>query len=232
VVEASVKQVESQVYNKFRIFDTSVLPFDVGVETFTQFNLSLSLGLYNLFAIIYSYGTTLPVPYYMGVVPCMQINFATDVKKETTQYTVDSLDILLGVIGGFSGLIWSIMGCCVGGYETFRQETEQLESFYSSDKNVKSAEIFAASPDHPENRDAHQQGNGMLAKVKLEFEGRQEYQYLYCDHFTAWLLSFFECFCKNSKCLRKRVDRLNFHNECVDLLTGETDIVNMVRTLR
>jgi len=124
------------------------------------------------------------------------------------------------------------MGFCVGGYESFRQETEQLDSFYSSDKNVKSAEIHTDDHDSSQGHDAEHQGNDMFSKVKHEFDGRQEYQYLYCDHFSAWLLSFFECFCKNSKCLRKRVDRMNFHNECVDLLTGETDIVNMVRSLR
>jgi len=31
VLDTSIKQVESKVYNRFRVFDTSVLPFDVGV---------------------------------------------------------------------------------------------------------------------------------------------------------------------------------------------------------
>ena len=70
------------------------------------------------------------------------------------------------------------MGFCVGGYESFRQETEQLDSFYSSDKNVKSAEIHTDDHDSSQGHDAEHQGNDMFSKVKHEFDGRQEYQYL------------------------------------------------------
>jgi len=72
----------------------------------------------------------------------------------------------------------------------------------------------------------------MNVKIKNEFDGRKEYEYLYCDHFIAWVLSFCECCCKNAPCFKRRLERFNFHKECVELLQGEIDIVSIIRTLR
>ena len=36
------------------------------------------------------------------------------------QWTVTSFDAFLGLIGGFIGLIWSIIHWIMGGYEEFR----------------------------------------------------------------------------------------------------------------
>jgi hypothetical protein len=48
---------------------------------------------------------------------------------------------MLGIIGGFSGLVWSIIGFFLGGYESFKQDISLLENFYSADKRIKENEI-------------------------------------------------------------------------------------------
>ena len=37
-----------------------------------------------------------------------------------TEWTVKSLDLVLGLIGGFVGLIWDSLGFVFGGYESFK----------------------------------------------------------------------------------------------------------------
>lgn len=131
-----------------------------------------------------------------------------------------------------------MVGCCVGGYSQHRQETEQLESFYTVDKKIHSnyidddngilRETVSSHDSSSDNEDAPP----MSYKVKSEFEGRKDYYYTYFDHKLASFLSCFACCCQSSRCVRKRVERLNMHHECVESLTGETDIVTIIRNLR
>jgi len=89
------------------------------------------------------------------------------------KYAIDSLDLILGVVGGFAGLVWSTFSCCIGGYESFRQETEQLESFYSSGKRIKSHSIVGEEEDTNTGDNEGEHGpENMAARINKEFEGR------------------------------------------------------------
>jgi hypothetical protein len=46
------------------------------------------------------------------------------------------LDVILGVIGGLSGLIWQFSGLFIGDYEDFKKNVSLLKSFYTIDKNA------------------------------------------------------------------------------------------------
>jgi hypothetical protein len=89
-----------------------------------QFNSVFGFGILNEFTLLLNYLPAFWVQFMQKSAPAMSLNFNNNVKTTKITYNIDSLDLLLGVIGGFSGLIWSIMGCCVGGYSTHRQETE------------------------------------------------------------------------------------------------------------
>ena len=45
------------------------------------------------------------------------------------------MDALLGLIGGFTGLIWMITEYMVGGYENFRFSQEIISEIYSTTAN-------------------------------------------------------------------------------------------------
>jgi hypothetical protein len=49
--------------------------------------------------------------------------------------------MILGIIGGFSALVWQIFGICFSGYDTYHLEEELLNKFYSTENNVKSKGI-------------------------------------------------------------------------------------------
>ena len=45
---------------------------------------------------------------------------------------MSSIDILLGLIGGFVGLIWDLLGYTLGGYESFKFSTALISEIYST----------------------------------------------------------------------------------------------------
>lgn len=49
-----------------------------------------------------------------------------------TEWTVSSLDVVLGVIGGFVGLIWDVLGFSLGGYQAFKFNTALMAGLYTT----------------------------------------------------------------------------------------------------
>ena len=44
-------------------------------------------------------------------------------RKIQTEWTITSFDLVLGLIGGFVGLIWDSLGFLLGNYESFKFNT-------------------------------------------------------------------------------------------------------------
>jgi len=73
----------------------------------------------------------------------------------------------------------------------------------------------------------------MFEKELLEgLEGRKAYKYNYNSFWIAGCLKDYCCCFKNMDCHKKRVERLDLHDESVNRMQTETDIVGMVRSLR
>ena len=51
-------------------------------------------------------------------------------RQHDSQFTRNSLDIVLGIVGGFVGLIWGGLSLIVGGYETFKLENSLIGAIY------------------------------------------------------------------------------------------------------
>ena len=45
-------------------------------------------------------------------------------------WSINSLDLVLGVIGGLSGLIWSLLAMVFGGYESFKYQNSLISAVY------------------------------------------------------------------------------------------------------
>ena len=51
-----------------------------------------------------------------------------------TQWTIDSIDLILGFIGGMAGVIWAILAFMLGSYQNFAFENSMIQNFYSVGK--------------------------------------------------------------------------------------------------
>ena len=49
-----------------------------------------------------------------------------------TTWSVNSIDIVLGLIGGFIGLIWDMLGYTIGGYQSFKFSTALISELYTT----------------------------------------------------------------------------------------------------
>ena len=47
-------------------------------------------------------------------------SFVQSRKYQNTEWTITSFDIVMGLIGGFVGLIWDGLGYWLGNYESFK----------------------------------------------------------------------------------------------------------------
>ena len=46
------------------------------------------------------------------------------------EWSVESLDIVLGLVGGFSGIVWSALGYLLMGYQNFKYENSLIGSIF------------------------------------------------------------------------------------------------------
>ena len=68
--------------------------------------------------------------------PVFQVQYEYGNKSTEIEYDCLTLDIILGVIGGFAGLIWQFFGLVTSNYEEFKKNTSLLKSFYSVDRDA------------------------------------------------------------------------------------------------
>ena len=52
------------------------------------------------------------------------------------EWVIQSLDIVLGLVGGFTGLLWSATAMILGGYETFKFESSLIGALYKTAPEV------------------------------------------------------------------------------------------------
>ena len=108
-----------------------------------------------------------------------------------TTWSVQSLDIVLGLIGGFVGLIWGLLGYSLGGYESFKFSTALISEIYSTtDKSRMRRDLVPTT-----HADA-------CTDLKKGLETQARYEYCYREYFCTWLL--LKLLCCFKSCLSKR----------------------------
>ena len=114
-----------------------------------------------------------------------------------SEWGVDSLDILLGVIGGFTGLIWDLLDYLLGGYQSFRFTSSLIGEIYSTTASERMRS--GAEPDN---------GDDAMADFHKSLETHSQYQYLYGEYvFASWMKALCCCF-KQKPWYRKHLKRL------------------------
>ena len=106
---------------------------------------------------------------------------------------------MLGIIGGFSGLVWGVLGLLLGSYESFRQDVSLLESFYSADDRIRDTEIYSG---RFIKKNIDYKGN-----LQAELQNRTRYTYSYWSYAKANFIRNFFCCCA----CKQRLNRLKLH---------------------
>jgi hypothetical protein len=92
-------------------------------------------------------------------------------KTFSVEYTIDTFDVMLGLIGGFYGLIVSMFGFCISGYQDFNKENDLIRQFYSTEKEVMLNRI-GEPPKRSNDGSEYDQ-------IKAELMARTQYEYTF-----------------------------------------------------
>ena len=114
---------------------------------------------------------------------------ATEQYQET--WAVESIDIVLGLVGGFSGILWSLLAMVFGGYETFKLENSLIGSIYPTSPHA-GEESRGADFIESETK-----ARSEMMKIIAE---RGKYFYSYTDYLVSSLArTFCGCCCSTDK---------------------------------
>ena len=123
--------------------------------------------------------------------------FVQDRVYYETEWAIVAADAVFGIIGGFIGLIWSLLALCLGGYESFKMtEAFIREIYFINDKDIINYWNV------PNNFDE------ALGNLSKNIKSRERYSYSYLEYSCSRFLECFSCCCKDVKCHKLRMKRL------------------------
>ena len=143
--------------------------------------------------------------------------------KQTWAY--ESLDLVLGLVGGLAGVVWSVLNYLLGDYEQFKYENSLIGKIYPT-----SPKVHDESDDVDGNKisDERQAKDAML-RIVAE---RGKYFYNYSEYWLAGALNYCGCCCKNKPWYKRNMEKLKRHESASEMLSEEVDIIKFIYVLR
>ena len=132
-----------------------------------------------------------------------------------------SLDVVLGVAGGFTSLLWVASSILLGSYETFKLKNSLIGAVYPVSPTNDSEKGAHATPNN------EQEASDAMIYTVAE---RGKYFYNYSKYLLVLLFRFFCCFtcCLASAWHKRRVSKLERHEKASERLANEIDIVKLL----
>ena len=144
------------------------------------------------------------------------------------QWSIDSLDIVLGVVGGFSGVVWSFLALIFGGYETFKFENSLIGAVYpTSPQDMPSWDDGADD----EGGAGLKEQNAKRAMMRTVAE-RGKYFFNYSEYLVSLIIRSVCCCCHRGPWFKRRIKKLERHEAASQRLADEIDIIKLLSTQR
>ena len=67
-------------------------------------------------------------------------------KQVNQQWSINSLDIVLGLVGGLAGIVWGLMALVFGPYEAFKLENSMISAVYPTAPDMHSDISNSSTP--------------------------------------------------------------------------------------
>ena len=145
------------------------------------------------------------------------------VHKQTWAY--ESLDLVLGLVGGLAGVVWSVLSYLLGDYEQFKYQNSLIGKIYPTSPKVKDEE------DDDEGNKISDERQARDAMLRIVAE-RGKYFYNYSEYLCAGALRYCSCCCKNKPWYKRHMEKLKRHDAASEKLSEEIDIIKFIYVLR
>lgn len=135
---------------------------------------------------------------------------------------------MLGVVGGFSGVVWSFLALLFGSYETFKFENSLIAAVYPT-----SPQEMPSWDD-----DADNDGRAILKEQKAKrammrtVAERGKYFFNYSEYLMSLLLRSVCCCCQRGVWFKRRMKKLERHEAASQRLADEVDIIKLLSMQR
>ena len=125
---------------------------------------------------------------------------------------------MLGLVGGFSGIIWASLSFVLGGYELFKLENSLIRAVYRTSPESARANF---SNSKSEINDEIKAKRAMMQTVA--HQGKCYYSYP--DYCISIIMRALCCCCRHKGCIGRRMKKLERYEIASSRLAHEVDIV-------
>ena len=144
----------------------------------------------------------------------MQMLFYQSRVQHNEEWSIQSIDLVLGLVGGLYGIIWGTLLILMENYETFKLENSLIGSIYPT-----SPQSDVPPTDEPRAKQA-------MYRTVSE---RGKYFYGYSEYWCISFLNKFCCCCfRSSSWFDMKMKRLQRHEAASKQLADEIDIVKLL----
>lgn len=138
------------------------------------------------------------------------------------QFARYSLDLILGLVGGFVSIIWGVLGYMINPYETFMFLNSLIGNMYPT------------SPQPDEDEQPISSSVEALTMLKGTIIERGKFDYTFREYYFTWFITKFCCCCirKNSQRAKIRQFKYDRYLDAIDRVNKEIDILKHVSNQR
>ena len=132
------------------------------------------------------------------------------------------MDVLLGLVGGVTSILWSMFGKFIAPYQNFENQAQLIRSIYPTlPKNKVENDVISSR------EEAHEVLEGTIIE-------RDKFSYSFSEYFSTWLLKSYFCCCirKSSNFWKLRQLKYERYGKAVSKMNNEVDILKHVSNQR
>ena len=146
----------------------------------------------------------------------LRLYFTKSATITEQEFAIHSLDTVLGLIGGYSALLWAFVHYCLGDYEAFKFQNSILGTVYdATGADQKPPASYAA---------AKQSMRDNIAAVG-------KFDYSYAEFISAKLVRLC-CCCKHINPFKKMLKRIENYEAAGEKFTAEMDVERILNAVR
>ena len=139
--------------------------------------------------------------------------------QQQITWAISSLDLILGLVGGFTAIIWSSLAFAIGPYEEFKFNNSVVGSIYPT-----SPQRDEDEPPIDNSKDANEALEGTVIERGKFFYAFTEYQW-------TWIMKSFLCCLvkKNGVWWKNRIFKYTRYEKAVERMNEEIDILKHIQ---
>ena len=137
----------------------------------------------------------------------------------TIDWSINSLDLILGLVGGFTAMIWASLGFVIQPYEDFKFNNSLVGSIYPTSPQRDEDEAPIAD---------EKEANEALEGTVVE---RGKFYYTFSEYWFTKFVNKMCCCCVNKDSLRWKVRNFKFerYEKAVEKMNAEIDILKHIQ---